>query len=150
MNGDVRKATVLLVEDCEADADITKYCLSRCEIDFNTIICRDGLDALDYILKRNGYEDAETPDIILLDIGLPKMSGLELLHRIKSEDGARLIPVVMLTNSSHDADVFDAYRNHANSYMQKPMKLSTYQHFVDSFTQYWLSLSVLPRHGSPN
>lgn len=137
-------ANILLVEDREADAELVKFTLSRNKVQTNLHIVENGYDALDFVNKRNGYEDKPRPDLILLDINLPGISGIEVLQEIKKNEKTRVIPVVILTSSKHDEDVIKSYTYHANCYIQKPLDLDSFQEIIAKLEQFWFSIVVLP------
>ena len=125
-------ALILLVEDNPADIDLIRYTFKKNKIENRLEVIEDGERALDYILKRNGYEGAEKPDLIILDINLPRMNGLEILQIIKEEEISRKIPVVMLTTSSEVGDIETAYEHRANAYLVKPVEIHD---FIDIITK---------------
>lgn len=139
------KRRILLVEDNQDDVDLTLRALSGSE-QISTTVVRDGAEALDYMMRRGVYEgsDEPAPDLILLDLNLPKLSGLEVLKELRRSEATRLLPVVMLTTSKQDEDIEESYLGGANSYVRKPVN---YAEFVDAVNQlgiYWLNLNVTP------
>lgn len=136
---------ILLVEDNEGDVVLTKEALSSGRIKNKISVVRDGEEALDFVHKRNQYANAERPDLILLDINLPKIDGLEVLTEIKNDAELKAIPVVMLTTSSAERDIVNSYRNHANCYITKPVDLEKFLDIVHAIEDYWISIVKLPK-----
>jgi len=145
-----RPGAILLVEDDDDDAELTTMAFSEAGI-FNPLVrVEDGVEALDYLFCRCKYQNREPPDlpiVVLLDLKLPRISGLEVLGSIRADPKTKALPVVMLTSSVEDRDRLAAYSNHANSYVQKPVD---HEHFVAAARQlglYWLLLNVPPPEG---
>jgi CheY-like chemotaxis protein len=138
-------AEILLVEDSPSDIRLTQKVLAQARIANNLHIVRDGVDALAYVRRSEPqYADAPTPDIILLDLNLPRMDGREVLHELKSDPDLRHIPVIVLTTSTEEQDVLRSYELHANSYVSKPIDLNEFFDVVRSIEGYWLSIVRLP------
>jgi two-component system response regulator len=138
---------ILLVEDNDDDAELTEIAFARARIGNKIVRARDGLEALDWLLRRGEYADRreEDPAVILLDLNLPKMSGIEVLKAIRADERIRRLPVVVLTSSDDERDRLSAYDNFANSYIRKPVD---HHQFVESARElglYWLVLNVAPR-----
>ncbi len=112
--------------------------------DVRLVIVRDGVTAMDYLYQRPPYESAQRPDIILLDLNLPRKDGREVLIEIKSDPGLRRIPVLILTSSTDRSDVEHAYAHHANSYLHKPMGLEGLRTLVESIREFWLETALSP------
>jgi CheY-like chemotaxis protein len=140
----MRKLHVLLVEDNEGDVMLTTDSFNESGLDINLLSVNDGWEALQYINKTEKYLDAATPDLVLLDINLPKMNGHEVLKHIKSNPDTLHIPVVILTTSTHDRDISDCYANHANCYIAKPMDIDEFIRTVKSLAEFWFSVVRLP------
>lgn len=136
---------ILLVEDNEGDILLTREALSAGRIKNKISIARDGEEALDFLHKRGKFEQALRPDLILLDINLPKVDGIEVLAEIKNHTDLKSIPVVMLTTSSSESDVINSYRNHANCFITKPVDLDKFMTIVTAIEDYWISIVKLPR-----
>lgn len=130
---------ILLVEDTEDDIELTKRALKKNRLTNPLIVARDGQQALDYLLG-----DGELPAIILLDLQLPKIGGLEVLRRLKAEPRTRLIPIIILTSSREERDVVEGYSNGANSYIRKPVDFSQFTEAVRQLGLYWLILNEPP------
>jgi CheY-like chemotaxis protein len=143
----MRPKVILLVEDNEDDIELTLRAFAKSNIINETIVARDGVAALDYLFARGQYagrDELEMPAVILLDIKLPKIDGLEVLEKIRLNPLTKLIPVVILTSSREDRDRIECYGLGANSYIQKPVD---FQRFVEAARQlglYWLVLNEPP------
>lgn len=135
---------ILLVEDNEGDITLTIEAFKEAKIRNNIRVVRDGEEALAYLRKQGVYENALAPDIILLDINLPKIDGKEVLSVMKKDPALKAIPVIMLTTSSADSDVKDSYDNHANCYVIKPVDLNKFMEVIRSIEEYWVSIVKLP------
>lgn len=135
---------VLLVEDNPGDAELTKETLEASRVFVEISVVIDGVQALDYLLRRPPFADAEPPDLILLDLNLPRMHGKEVLAEIKRHDALRRIPVVILTSSDAEQDVVKSYELGANCYVTKPVGLQAFQTIVRSVEGFWFSVVKLP------
>jgi chemotaxis family two-component system response regulator Rcp1 len=140
----VRQMNILLVEDNEGDILLAKEALKQGRIPSSVNVARDGEEALNYLHKRADFAEVSVPDLILLDINLPKIDGKEVLSEIKTDRSLRYIPVVMLTTSSAESDVMDAYYHHANCYIVKPVDLDKFLEVVHRIENFWLSIVKLP------
>ena len=137
-------ANILLVEDTEAHIKLTEHAIKKAKIVAKLHVVRDGEQALDYMFKRNGYEDVPRPDLILLDLKLPKYNGKEVLRIIKDEPSLQNIPVVILTTSTALLDIDDSYQAHANSYITKPVSFEGLIKTLISINEFWFVVSTLP------
>ena len=137
-------ANILLIEDNPAEVLLTEEAFKQSTLSNKLHIVEDGEQALDFLNKRNSYENVVTPDLILLDLNLPKVDGREVLAHLKLHDHLSRIPVIVLTSSALEKDVMSCYDNGANSYIVKPMELDKFIKIVESITAYWFSMSVLP------
>jgi CheY-like chemotaxis protein len=138
---------ILLVEDDPAHAEIVRRNLKDGRIANRLEHVADGQEALDYLYRRNGFSDpavSPRPGIILLDLRLPKVDGLEVLKMIKSDSALSRIPVVVLTTSATEADIAKAYDSHANSYLVKPVEYSHFVTLLDALGYYWLAWNQQP------
>ena len=136
---------ILLVEDNMDDIVITKKALKEAKIVNELYVVRDGQEALDFLQHQGAYQDPATspkPGLILLDINLPKLSGVEVLARIKQDPNLRRIPVIMLTVSKRDEDVMKSYENGCNSFLQKPVEFDAFVQLVKEVGLYWALLNV--------
>lgn len=148
MTQDVRVAEILLVEDNEGDIELTREAFEDAIFRNNLHIAEDGDIALDYLYKRNGYEEAVTPDIILLDLNLPSTDGKEVLEIVKTDPLLRRIPVIVLTSSDADKDVIESYDLHANCYIVKPVSASKFMKIVKDVERFWGDIVCLPTSNS--
>ena len=141
----MRPIHILLVEDNEGDIILTLEALKDSSI-YNTIsIARNGEQAIQYLNKEAGYAGAQTPDLILLDINLPRIDGKEVLTYIKSHKELKLIPVIMLTTSISERDILESYRNYANCYIVKPVELDKFFEVVKKIDNFWTSIVQMPQ-----
>lgn len=145
MNASGHLAQILLVEDNPGDVALTIEAFEEAKFRNNLSIARDGDEALDFVFKRNGYEDAVTPDIILLDLNLPRTDGREVLEIIKNDDELRRIPIIILTSSSADTDVLQSYNLHANCYITKPIDAFKFIDVVQKVETFWVDIVCLPK-----
>jgi len=136
---------ILLVEDNPGDARLAKEALKDSKVRNNLYIVDDGVAALDFLFKRGEYKDAHTPDLILLDLNLPKKDGRQVLAEIKEADKLKRIPVVILTISKAEEDILKAYDLHANCFISKPLDLNKFMEVVKSIEDFWLTIVKLPR-----
>jgi len=135
---------ILLVEDNEGDIQLTIEAFKEAKIRNQIKVVRDGEEALDYLRKQGNYTNVPSPDIILMDINLPKIDGKEVLSTMKNDPALKIIPVIMLTTSSADADIHESYANHANCYVVKPVDLDKFMDVIRSIEDYWVSIVKLP------
>ena len=135
---------LLLVEDNEGDILLTKEALEASKVLNEVSIVRNGKLALDFVFKKNGYEDVKSPDVILMDINLPLKSGIEVLEILKSDASTKHIPIIILTTSSSESDIMKSYNNHANAYIVKPVDVSEFLEAVLSLEDFWLNIVHLP------
>jgi CheY-like chemotaxis protein len=142
--GAPRLIHILLAEDSPADVELTRQALLEAKVANTVHVVGDGEAALDFVRRRAGYEDAPRPDLILLDLNMPKKDGREVLAEIKSDPDLRRIPVVMLTTSAADHDIVSAYDHHVNSYIRKPIRLDDFVKMMRSIDNYWLGFVCLP------
>jgi CheY-like chemotaxis protein len=134
---------ILLVEDNEGDIVLTKEALSDAKIKNKVSVAKDGEEAIRFVNK--GLEDDNhLPDLILLDINLPKVDGKEVLHYLKTNTQLKKIPVVMLTTSSSELDVVDSYNNHANCFITKPVDFNKFFDVVRMIEDFWITIVKLP------
>ena len=138
---------ILLVEDNPADVRLTQEALKEGKVYNNLHWVKDGVDALDFLHQRGRHRDAPRPDIILLDLNLPKKDGREVLHDIKNDADLKRIPVVVLTTSKAEEDVLRTYDLHANCYVTKPVDLEKFIVVVKSIDAFWLTVVTLPPNG---
>lgn len=144
-----KPAEILLVEDSPADIMLTREIFEESKILANLHVVQDGQAAIEYLRRAKGYENAITPDLILLDLNLPKKSGIEVLEEIKKDADLRRIPVVMLTTSDDEADVRKSYDQYANSYITKPIDFEQFMDVVKALEDFWFSIVRLPGRNPP-
>jgi CheY-like chemotaxis protein len=135
---------VLLVEDNPGDADLTRETLEDGKLFVQIDVVVDGAQALDFLLRRSPFTDALQPDLILLDLNLPKMGGREVLAEIKKHPSLRVIPVVVLTSSDAEQDVVKSYELGASCYVTKPVGLQAFQSIVHAIEKFWFTVVRLP------
>ena len=135
---------ILLVEDNPGDERLTREALKEGKVYHKLHWAKDGVEAMDFLYRRGKFSDAPRPDIILLDLNLPKKDGREVLQDIKSDDTLKRIPVVVLTTSKAEEDVLRTYNLHANCYVTKPVDLEKFIVVVQSIDRFWLSVVTLP------
>jgi two-component system, chemotaxis family, response regulator Rcp1 len=140
-----RGLSILLVEDNPGDVRLMKEALKEAEVSTHLSVVYDGEAALSFLRRRNGYTDAPRPDLIFLDLNLPRRDGREVLAEIKSDDQLRRIPVVVLTTSEAERDIVNAYDLHANCYVKKPIDLDKFIQVVRECERFWLQIARLPR-----
>jgi CheY-like chemotaxis protein len=139
-----RPVEILLVEDNPGDVRLTREALKEGKIRNNLNVVGDGVEALRYLRHAGPYAESTRPDLILLDLNLPKMDGREVLEAVKADPLLRLIPVVVLTSSAAEQDIVRAYDLHANCYVSKPVDLDQFIHVVKSIEDFWFSIVKLP------
>lgn len=132
--------TILLVEDDPRDIELTQIGLSKHNLANNLSIAHDGAEALDYLYRRGEYAERQDnhPALILLDIKMPKVNGLEVLHEIKSDPDLKTIPVVMMTSSQEESDVYQSYQKGANAYVVKPVAFNEFMQTIKHLGLFWL------------
>jgi two-component system, response regulator len=143
---------ILLVEDNAGDEELTLRALKKSNIANKVVVTRDGAEALDYLFGRGPYAGRDTrdePQVILLDLNLPKMSGLEVLRAIRADERTKLLPVVILTSSNEDKDRLGTYASGANSYIVKPVDFTQFAESVRQLGMYWVVLNQRAPNTSP-
>ena len=144
----MNEKTILLVEDNPDDEELTIAALRRNGIANSLVVARDGVEALDYLFgtgKWAGRDKARTPQVVLLDLKLPKLGGFDVLERMREDPILEATPVVILTSSSEDEDVVRSYKLHANSYVRKPVEFGLFTEAVRQLGLYWLRINEAPR-----
>lgn len=137
---------ILIVEDNPGDVRLTQEALKDAKIANTLNIVGDGVEALDYLYKRGKYVNAAQPDLIFLDLNLPRKDGREVLAQIKADPKLRRIPVVILTTSQAEEDIFKTYDLHANCYVTKPVNFEEFLKAVRAIEDFWLAVVRLPHH----
>lgn len=135
---------ILLVEDNEGDILLTTEALENAKLLTNLSVVKDGKAAMDFLTNAEGYSDVTQPDMLLLDINLPKRNGHEVLKFIKEHDALKHIPVIMLTTSSSPADIELAYKNHVNCFITKPIDADRFFDVIATIENFWFSIVKLP------
>ena len=143
----VRPIEILLVEDNPGDADLAREALEGSKLHNALHVVGDGVEAMDFLRRKGKHADAPRPDLILLDLNLPKKDGREVLAEIKGDADLKRIPVVILTISKDEEDILKSYNLHANCYITKPIDLSQFLKVVKSIEDFWLSIVKLPPNG---
>jgi len=136
---------ILLIEDNEGDILLTEEALSTSKIENVVSVVRDGWEAILFLEKKQSYIAAETPDLILLDVNIPKLNGHEVLANIKSNPKIQHIPVIMLTTSSSEHDILKSYQNHVNCFITKPVETLEFLDIISSIEDFWTSIVQLPK-----
>jgi two-component system, response regulator len=153
--GDSGESTILLVEDNPDDVELTMRALKKNHIANDVVVARDGAEALDYLFARGthaGRDAADAPQVVILDLKLPRVDGLEVLRAIRSDETTRLLPVVIMTSSDEEQDLVGSYALGANSYIRKPVDFGSFTEAVRQLGLYWLLLNEPPPihgHGQP-
>ncbi len=139
-----RPIQILLVEDSPSDAKLTLTALKLAKVANEVSHVTDGVEAIDFLRRSGKYGEAPRPDLILLDLNLPRKDGREVLAEIKFDSELKLIPVVIMTTSQAEQDVMQSYQLHANCYITKPVNFDRFMEVVKSIENFWLSVIVLP------
>lgn len=135
---------ILLVEDSPSDADLALDALRRSKVPNRVHVVEDGVEAIEFVRQRGTYAKHPRPDLILLDLNLPRKNGREVLAELKSDPDLATIPVIVLTTSVADEDILSAYRLHANCYLSKPVDLAQFTALMQSIEDFWLQAVKLP------
>jgi CheY-like chemotaxis protein len=135
---------VLLVEDSPGDVRLTREAFRDANGTIRLHVATDGVEAMAFLRRERSHADAPRPDLILLDLNLPKMDGREVLAHIKEDDSLKMIPTVILTTSDADSDILKSYQLQANCYLTKPVQLDTFETLVKSINDFWLTKAKLP------
>ena len=143
----MKKRTILLVEDNPDDVELTLRAFSQYNVSNEISVVRDGVEALDYLFATGPYAEhdaSDTPAVVILDLKLPKVDGLEVLQRMRADERTKLIPVVVLTSSKEEQDMVNSYRLGANSYVQKPVDFTEFIEAARQLGLYWLVINEPP------
>lgn len=141
-----RLIEILLVEDSPSDTDLTLEALKESKIANHLSMVEDGVQALKFLRRQNGFSEAPRPDLILLDLNLPGKDGREVLAELKADPDLKTIPVVVLTMSRAEADIFRAYELQANCYITKPLDFVQFLDVIRTIEHFWLAVVTLPRN----
>ena len=136
---------VLLVEDSPGDVRLTQEAFREANVSIHLHVASDGVEAMAFLRHEGGHIRSPRPDLILLDLNLPKMDGREVLAQIKGDDSLKTIPTVILTTSESEADIVKSYQLQANCYLSKPVQLDAFEKLVGSINDFWLTKVKLPR-----
>ncbi len=140
----VEAVEILLVEDSPGDVRLTREALKDSKLYNSLSVVQDGVEAMAFLRRQGNFMNAARPDLILLDLNLPRMDGRQVLQEIKSDDSLKRIPVVVLTTSASETDIFITYNLHANCYITKPVDFSQFISVVKSIESFWFSIVKLP------
>jgi chemotaxis family two-component system response regulator Rcp1 len=141
---DGKMIDVLMVEDNQDDVELTKEVMRESKIRVNLHVVGDGLEAMEYLKLKGKYENVTRPDLILLDLNLPKLDGRQVLTMIKSDEDLKTIPVVILTSSTAEEDIVKTYKAHCNCYVTKPIGLDQFAKMTKSLEDFWLTIVKYP------
>jgi chemotaxis family two-component system response regulator Rcp1 len=141
----IRPVTILLVEDNPADVMLTKEAFKESKIVNTLNVAIDGEEATDYLRKLGKFKHVETPDLVLLDLNLPKKNGLSVLAEVKSDQHLKSLPIIILSTSASDDDISKTYAHHANCYITKPTDFRQFLVVVKSIEDFWLKIAKLPK-----
>ncbi len=145
----MQKVNVLLVEDSPGDARLIAEAFKETKVKTELRVVRDGVDAMAYLHQEGVYASEPRPDLILLDLNLPRKDGREVLAEIKHSTSLKQIPVLVLTTSTHPEDIKSCYENHANSYIVKPMEMDRFFQVVKNLEDFWFRVAKLPTYKGP-
>jgi CheY-like chemotaxis protein len=143
---EVRPIEILLVEDSPSDAEFTVEALKEAKVRNHLNVVEDGVQAMEFLRRQGQFAQAPRPDLIMLDLNLPRKDGREVLAELKADDTLKTIPVVVLTTSRAEQDVLRAYQLHANCYITKPVDFQQFLEVVRSIESFWLFVVTLPPH----
>jgi two-component system response regulator len=142
----MKKIDILLIEDNPGDIRLTKEALKESKMKVNLHVVMDGVEGCDFLKKKENFVNAPTPDLIILDLNLPKKDGREVLRLIKLDKSLLVIPVIVLTTSSSEQDVLKSYGLHANCYVTKPLDFDSFVEIVKKIGDFWFTIVKLPNH----
>lgn len=140
----MKPVSILLVDDNEGDILLTREALSQVSIPNQVCVARDGQEAIWFLQQTGEFANAQRPDLILLDINMPRLNGQEVLSFIKNDQQFSSIPVVMFSSSNSPRDVKESYQNSANSYITKPLGVEKFEQVIEAITQFWFQTAQLP------
>ena len=147
VSDNLQPVRILLVEDNVQDIEITQRAFAKGRVRNDLTVVRDGEEAIDYLYRRGKYKDPATsprPGMILLDLNLPKVGGLEVLQQIKKDEHLKQIPVIVLTVSQREEDIVRSYNLGVNTYIQKPVEFDNFMRVVNAVHEYWILIATLP------
>ncbi len=143
---ETRPIEILLIEDSPSDTALTIEALEEGKIANNLSHVEDGVEAMDFLMRKGKYKNASRPDLIMLDLNLPRKDGREVLAEIKADENLRIIPIIVLTTSRSDKDILQSYKLNANCYITKPVDFRQFMDVVRSIEKFWLSVVTLPQN----
>lgn len=141
----VRQAEILLVEDSPGDIRLTIEAFNESKISNSLHIAMDGVEAMNFLYKKGEHSTKPTPDLILLDLNLPKKSGFEVLQELKQSKTLRIIPVVVLTTSNSERDIIHSYELHGNCFVSKPLEFDAFMDVIKNIENFWFTIVKLPK-----
>jgi chemotaxis family two-component system response regulator Rcp1 len=144
VNPSYRPINILLVEDNPGDVELTEDALRRSKVATKVSVVADGEDAMDYLRQQSAYQEETMPDLVLLDLNLPRKDGMEVLREMKDDPNLRHIPVVVLTTSEAERDILASYELGANCFISKPVDLTEFRKVVESIDDFWFTIVKLP------
>jgi chemotaxis family two-component system response regulator Rcp1 len=147
IKGEGKPIEVLLVEDSPGDVRLTQEALRDANRSVHLHVASDGVEAMAFLRKEGAYARLPRPDLILLDLNLPRMDGREVLAQIKSDESLKTIPTIILTTSEAEADIVKSYQLQANCFLSKPVQLDDFESLVKSINDFWLTKVKLPQRG---
>lgn len=139
-----RPVNILLIEDNPGDVRLTQEAFKEGSMNINLEVVMDGVEAIKYLRKQGEYAETIIPDLILLDLNLPRKDGREVLEEVKADEELRTIPIVVLTTSNAEQDILHTYRLHANCYINKPVDFDRFFDVIQKIEEFWLSTAILP------
>lgn len=142
--GNIMPVHILIVDDNRADIRLVQEMLKKGKTIINLHSALDGVEAIEYLRKKGKYKDASRPDLILLDLNMPRKDGREVLEEIKSDEELKSIPVIVMTISKAEEDILRSYNLHANAYIVKPIELNQFMSTIKSIEDFWLTIVKLP------
>ena len=144
MEEHIKPINILMVEDNPGDVELTRAAFKSMKLMVTLFVCQDGIEAMDFLYKRNNYSEVPRPDLILLDLNLPRMSGQEILAEISKVEDLRMIPLVVLTTSGAEEDINHVYKHCANCYVKKPVNFDRFVEIVKKIEDFWFTVVILP------
>lgn len=139
-----RAMNILFAEDNEGDVELIKIAFKKGEVPCNLSFVHDGTDAVDYLYKRGAFRDAVMPDMVLIDLNMPRMGGKEFLDVVKKDENLKAIPVIVLTSSQAPGEILECYKRHANCYILKPSGIEDFIGMARQLERFWAGLVQLP------
>lgn len=139
-----RAIKILLIEDNPGDVRLTQEAFKESSKNVELDVVMDGVEAVNYLYKQGTYADRTSPDLILLDLNLPKMDGRQVLEKVKSDPNLKRIPIIVLTTSDADQDIMKSYNLHVNCYLNKPVDFDQFFDIIQKIEDFWLTTAVLP------